>query len=149
MSVIVKRENDDLILVNDKILRQNSDGDWLATEQLTAAETRAFYEYLNSLNPSEKFQIKLKVGKKRIRLLEFSETLQATLLKIISDDNNKDVVRVTVYGYTSDDDHIQFSYDLPFSNEIDRDLLFDEITTELMFEDVKKLITNNNLPFVI
>lgn len=48
MSVKVKRENHDLIYVNEKIVRQDSDGNWLSTEELTTAENRAFYEYLNS-----------------------------------------------------------------------------------------------------
>ena len=48
MSVIVKRENHDLIYVNDKIVTLDSDGNWIAKEELTTAENRAFYEYLNS-----------------------------------------------------------------------------------------------------
>lgn len=86
--------------------------------------------------------------KNRIKLLEFTELLQATLLKVVNDKEN-DSIKVSVYGYTRQLDHIEFSYDIEFKNELDRDLTFDEITSELMFEDIKKIISSSNIPILI
>ena len=46
--------------------------------------------------------------KKRVKLLEFSELIQATLLKLVNDKDN-DSIRVTGYGYTKEYNHIEFS----------------------------------------
>ncbi|WP_395049431.1 hypothetical protein [Flavobacterium sp.] len=86
--------------------------------------------------------------KKRVRLFEFSELIQATLLKIVNDKHN-DSIKVTVYGYTKGLDHVEFSYDIEFSNDLDRDLTFDEITSELMFEDIKKIIASSEIPILV
>lgn len=86
--------------------------------------------------------------KKRVKLFEFSELIQATLLKLVNDKDN-DSIRVTVYGYTKELNHIEFSYDIEFPNELDRNLTFDEITSELMFEDVKKIIASSKIPILI
>lgn len=86
--------------------------------------------------------------KQRIKLLEFSELIQATLLKIVND-NHVDCIRVTVYGYTKEYNHIEFSYDIERPTELDRDLTFDEITTEPMFEDIKKIIAHSKIPILI
>lgn len=86
--------------------------------------------------------------KKRVKLLEFSEFIQAILLKLVNDKDN-DCIRVMVYGYTKELNHIEFSYDIEFPTELDRDLTFDEITTELMFEDIKKIIASSKIPILI
>ena len=86
--------------------------------------------------------------KKRVKLLEFSELVQAILLKLVND-KDTDCIRVMVYGYTIERNHIEFSYDIEFPNELDRDLTFDEITTELMFEDIKKIIASSKIPILI
>lgn len=86
--------------------------------------------------------------KDRIKLFYFTELIQATLLKLVNDNDN-DSIRVSVYGYTRGIDHIEFSYDIEFPNEHARDLTFDEITSELMFEDIKKIITSSNIPILI
>ena len=82
----------------------------------------------------------------RIKLFVFSDFLQATILKKVNDKENEAIV-VTVYGYTPDGDaHIEFSYDVEFCNERDRDSTFEEITQELLLEDVKKIIETSNIP---
>jgi hypothetical protein len=86
--------------------------------------------------------------KNRIKLFEFTEFIQATLLKLVNEKDN-DCIRVGVYGYTKCKNHIEFSYDIEFSNEGDRDLTFDDITKELMFEDIKKIIASSKIPIVI
>lgn len=86
--------------------------------------------------------------KKRVKLLEFSELIQATLLKLVNDKDN-DSIRVTVYGYSKEYNHIEFSYDIEFPTETDRDLTFNEITTELMFEDIKKIVASSKIPILI
>jgi hypothetical protein len=86
--------------------------------------------------------------KKRIKLFEFTELIQATLLKCLSEKEN-DCIKVTVYGYSKTLDHIEFSYEIEFKNELDRDLTFDEITSELIFEDVKKIISSSRIPILI
>lgn len=48
MSVQIQRVSHDLIYVNGKIVRQDSDGNWIANEELTTSESRMFYEHLNS-----------------------------------------------------------------------------------------------------
>ncbi|AMA48964.1 hypothetical protein [Flavobacterium covae] len=85
---------------------------------------------------------------KRVRLFEFTELLQCTILKKISE-KEKDAIVVTVYGYTRLRDHIEFSYEIEFNNEEDRDLTFMEITSDLMFEDIKKIISSSNIPILI
>ncbi|MCV9929496.1 hypothetical protein OIU83_17680 [Flavobacterium sp. LS1R49] len=86
--------------------------------------------------------------KSRIKLFQFTELLQATLLKLVNDKEN-DCIRVSVYGYTKQLDHIEFSYDIEFLDEEARDLTFDEITSDLMFEDIKKIISSSNIPIRI
>jgi hypothetical protein len=86
--------------------------------------------------------------KNRIKLLVFSELIQATLLKLVND-KEQDCIKVSVYGYTKTSDYIEFSYDLEFPDEVTRDLTFDEITTELMFEDIKKIISTSRIPVLI
>ena len=82
--------------------------------------------------------------KNRIRLFVFTEQLQCTILKKLGAED-KDVIVVCVYGYTRFKDHIEFSYEIPFNNEEDRDLTFIEITSDLMFEDIKKIISSSNI----
>lgn len=48
MSVVIRKGNPHLIYVNGKMVRQDGEGNWLASEELTTSETKAFYEYLNS-----------------------------------------------------------------------------------------------------
>ena len=86
--------------------------------------------------------------KNRIKLFEFTELMQATLLKIVNEKDN-DSIKVTVYGYSKTNDHLEFSYDIEFKDEFDRDLTFDEITSELMFEDIKKIISASRIPILI
>ncbi len=84
--------------------------------------------------------------KQRVKLLVFSDFLQATILKKVND-KEKDSIVVTVYGYTPEEDaHIEFSYDIEFYNEKDRDITFEEITQERLFEDVQKIIKSSNIP---
>jgi hypothetical protein len=88
------------------------------------------------------------MNNRRIKLFEFSELIQSTLLKLVNDKDN-DCIRVSVYGYTKEMNHIEFSYDIEFKTENDRDLTFDEITSELMFEDVKKIIKTSRIPILL
>lgn len=84
--------------------------------------------------------------RQRVRLLVFSDFIQATIVKVIGE-NEKDVIKVTVYGYTPDEKaHIQFSYDVPYKNEENRDKAFEEITPEKMFEDILKIIEASDIP---
>ncbi|QYS86329.1 hypothetical protein JJC03_15625 [Flavobacterium oreochromis] len=85
---------------------------------------------------------------KRVKLFDFTNLLQCTLLKRIGK-GEKDVIVVTVYRYTRLRDHVEFSYEIAFNNEEDRDLTFMEITSELLFEDIKKIISSNNIPILI
>ena len=49
MSVNIKRVDDRTIHVNDKPVQMDSNGNWIATvEELNNAETKAFYQHLNS-----------------------------------------------------------------------------------------------------
>lgn len=48
MNVIINRPEHDLIYVNDKMVRMDGDGNWIAIEELTPSETKALYEYINS-----------------------------------------------------------------------------------------------------
>jgi hypothetical protein len=84
----------------------------------------------------------------RVKLLDFSELAQATLLKNVND-NEKECIVVTVYGYTTESNYIEFSHDLEFPSEEKRDLAFDEITSESMFEAVKKIISTSSIPILI
>lgn len=87
--------------------------------------------------------------KKRLRLFEFTEFLQATALKVVNDEEI-DCIKVTVYGYTIDENgHIEFSYDIKFKSEESRDLTFEEITSELLAEDIKKIIKASEIPIKI
>ncbi|QSW90729.1 hypothetical protein J0383_07935 [Flavobacterium endoglycinae] len=86
--------------------------------------------------------------KSRIKLFHFTEYLQATLLKKMNE-KERDSIKVSVYGYTPGTDHIEFSYDIEFPNEEDRDLTFDEITSDLMFEDIKKIIKSSEIPIIV
>lgn len=87
--------------------------------------------------------------KNRIRLFEFTEFLQATILKICND-KEIDAIKVTVYGYTPDlKGHKEFSYEILFKNELDRDLTFDEITLEKLSEDIKRIIGHSEIPILI
>ena len=87
--------------------------------------------------------------KKRSRLFDFTECLSATILKIVNDEEI-DCIKVTVYGYTLDENsHIEFSYEIKFKSEDSRDLTFDEITEELLLEDIKKIITASEIPIKI
>lgn len=54
MSIKIRRTAHDVIYVNDKLVRMDSDGNWIATEELTTAESKAFYSHLNSENLSMK-----------------------------------------------------------------------------------------------
>lgn len=84
----------------------------------------------------------------RIKLFEFTDLTQATILKIV---NEKDIdcIRVSVYGYTGIFDHIEFSYDLEFPDEKTRDQTFEEIKKDKMFEDVKKIVASLRIPILI
>ena len=87
--------------------------------------------------------------KKRLRLFEFTEFLQATALKVVNDEEI-DCIKVTVYGYTIDENcHIEFAYDIKFKSEESRDLTFEEITPELLAEDIKKIIKASEIPIKI
>ena len=48
MSVEIRRTEHDIIYVNDKLVRMDSNGNWIATEELTTAESKAFYNHLNN-----------------------------------------------------------------------------------------------------
>jgi hypothetical protein len=48
MSVQVKRHDETIIYVNDKIVMKDSNGNWIAKEELTTLESKAFYQYLNN-----------------------------------------------------------------------------------------------------
>lgn len=84
----------------------------------------------------------------RIRLIVFSNLLQATLLKKVSNDE-KDSIVISVYGYTKEFDHIQFKYEIKFIDEQKRDKIFDEIKDELLLEDIEKLVKENDIPIIL
>lgn len=48
MSVEIKREDERIIYVNDKMVRLDSDGNWIEVEELTPSESKAFHQYINS-----------------------------------------------------------------------------------------------------
>ncbi len=84
----------------------------------------------------------------RIKLFEFTDLMQATILKKVND-KDVDCIIVSVYGYTRALEHIEFSYELEFPDEKTRDKTFDEITSELMLEDLKKIISASRIPIII
>lgn len=84
----------------------------------------------------------------RIRLIVFSNLLQATLLKKVSNDEKASIV-ISIYGYTKEFDHIQFEYEIKFIDEQKRDRVFDEIKDELLLEDIEKLVKENDIPIVL
>lgn len=86
--------------------------------------------------------------KQRIRLFIFNELIQATVLKLVNQ-NQMDCLIITVYGYTKEYDHIQFNYDLEFPDESLRDLMFNDMESELLYEDIVKLIKSSNIPILI
>lgn len=86
--------------------------------------------------------------KKRLRFFEFSDLLQATLLRVLNK-NDKDCIRLTVYGYTKELNHVEFSLEYEFEEEFLRDETFNDITKEMLFSDIKKMIDNTPLPFII
>jgi hypothetical protein len=48
MSIKVKRHDENIVYVNDKIVMKDGNGNWVAKEELTTSESRAFYEHINS-----------------------------------------------------------------------------------------------------
>lgn len=86
--------------------------------------------------------------KNRVKLFQFTDLIQAVLLKIVNEKEN-DCIKVSVYGYTPGHDHLEFTYDIEFPNENARDLTFDEITSDLMFEDIKTIIRSSKIPILI
>lgn len=84
----------------------------------------------------------------RIKLFEFTDVLQATLLKKVND-KDVDAITVSVYGYTPALDHIEFSYDLEFPDEKTRDQTFEEISSDLLLDDLKKIVSSSRIPIII
>lgn len=84
----------------------------------------------------------------RIKLFEFTDLMQATILKKVND-KDVDCIIVSVYGYTRTFDHIEFSFELEYPDEKTRDKAFEEITTDKMFEDVKKIVASSKIPIII
>jgi hypothetical protein len=48
MSVKIKKHDDNLIIVNGKMVIRDSNGNWLAQEELTSTETKTFIEFISS-----------------------------------------------------------------------------------------------------
>lgn len=49
MSIIIKREDHDVVYVNEKRVQMDSNGNWVAPyDELTPSETKAFYQHLNA-----------------------------------------------------------------------------------------------------
>lgn len=49
MSVLIERKDERTIYVNDKIVRMDTNGNWVAPfEELTPSESKAFHQHLNS-----------------------------------------------------------------------------------------------------
>ncbi len=48
MSVKVKRIDERNILVNEKLVRMDMEGNWIETEELSSAESKALYTHLNN-----------------------------------------------------------------------------------------------------
>jgi hypothetical protein len=49
MSVVIQRVDERTIYVNNKMLRMDTDNNWVAPfDELTNSETKSFHEYLNS-----------------------------------------------------------------------------------------------------
>lgn len=49
MSIKIKREDHDVVYVNEKRVQMDSSGRWVAPyDELTPAETKAFHEHLNA-----------------------------------------------------------------------------------------------------
>ena len=84
----------------------------------------------------------------RIKLFEFTDLMQVTILKKVND-KDVDCIIVSVYGYTRTFDHIEFSFELEYPDEKTRDKAFEEITTDKMFEDVKKIVASSKIPIII
>jgi hypothetical protein len=85
---------------------------------------------------------------KRIKLFDFSDSMQATALRVLSK-NEKDSIKITVYGSTESNDDIEFTYDIEFKNEETRDFTFDSMKKDLLFADVKEIIRASNIPMII
>lgn len=85
---------------------------------------------------------------KRIRLIEPNDAIQIILKKDTSE-NERDCITVIVYGETSDFNYIEFNYDIEFNNDTDRDKTFNEITNELIFEDIKKIAESSSIPILL
>jgi len=49
MPVDIQQFNDDEIHVNDKLIIKDSNDKWIAKVELTASETRAFYQHIKSM----------------------------------------------------------------------------------------------------
>lgn len=84
----------------------------------------------------------------RIKFYSFSNFLQVTALRVLSE-KEYDAIKISVYGYTEDYNHIEFSYMIEFKNERDRDLTFEEIKLELLFEDIEKIVKTSNIPIIL
>ncbi|WP_281233472.1 hypothetical protein [Flavobacterium gelatinilyticum] len=85
---------------------------------------------------------------KRVKLSEWSDMLQATLIKCLSV-KEYCCIKVSVYGYTPNYDHVDFSYEIEFEYEADRDRTFNEITDEKLWEDIKKIIEPSEIPVIL
>ena len=86
---------------------------------------------------------------KRIRLLEINDKVQIVLRKDLSK-NQTDCIKVFVSGYTDDEqNYVDFNYDIEYHNEIDRDKKFNEITSELIFEDIKMIVKASSIPIAL
>ncbi|MFY8187522.1 MAG: hypothetical protein ACOVLC_06125 [Flavobacterium sp.] len=48
MSAKVKRQDENIIYVNDKVVMKDSNGNWIAKEELTTFEAMSFRKYLDS-----------------------------------------------------------------------------------------------------
>jgi hypothetical protein len=89
----------------------------------------------------------IEITNKRVKLLECSELIQVVILKIVND-KEQDVIKVTAYGYTTTLAHIEFSYEIPFKTELDRNLTFEEMTPEMMVEDLKRIVKTSRIPIL-
>ena len=85
---------------------------------------------------------------KRIRLIEPNDKVQIIAKKGVSD-KDRDCITIIVYGYTDTMDYVEFNYDIEFLNEFNRDKQFDEITEELILEDVTAIVKASCIPMVL
>lgn len=88
--------------------------------------------------------------KKRIILLDISENIQATVLRVINDETERDGLKITAYGHIANDDHIEFSFFKDYPDDIVRDEEFENILLDPqpVSEAILEIIEKSNIPII-